>query len=57
MECDNCGQKQPAVLVSVGRYRPDGVSHPEGWCLDCVQGKNPVRETYEPERFEKAFRL
>ena len=47
MECDNCGQKQPKALVQVIRYRPDDVGNPESWCLDCVQGKNPIRESYD----------
>ena len=48
MTCNNCGRKQPPVLVHVNRYRlEDGGLHPENWCLDCIQGKNPVREQFD----------
>ena len=47
MKCDNCGKKQTIATVQVSRYRDDGVSHNEFWCLECVQGKNPVRSSYD----------
>ena len=47
MKCDNCGKKQTIATVQVSRYRDDGVSHHEFWCLECVQGKNQVRSRYD----------
>jgi hypothetical protein len=47
MKCENCGKEQPLALVTVDRYREDGgAQHPEKWCLECVQGKNPVRKQF-----------
>jgi hypothetical protein len=50
MACDNCGKVQPAVTVQVNRHRPEGGSHSEVWCLECLQGKNELREQYYMER-------
>jgi hypothetical protein len=47
---DNCGNTQSLVIFNVIRYRNDSgdpVSHPERWCLECVQGKNPVRASFQ----------
>jgi hypothetical protein len=47
MKCENFGKEQPLALVTVDRYREDGdAQHPEKWCLECVQGKNPVRKQF-----------
>jgi hypothetical protein len=45
----NCGNKQPKVIVRVDRYRDDGggASHKEIWCLECIQGKNPLRQQFD----------
>jgi hypothetical protein len=52
--CQNCGKKEPKVGVNVIRYRGEGGGQrPETWCLECVQGKNPVREQFElPQGWE-----
>jgi hypothetical protein len=47
MKCDNCGKEQPTVIMQVRLNRGDGVTHPADWCLECVQGKNAVRTSYE----------
>jgi hypothetical protein len=48
VQCDNCKKTQPEVTVQVRRRRgDDGVSHFEDWCLECIQGKNPVRTGYD----------
>jgi hypothetical protein len=49
MECANCGKEGSRIMVQVSRYHEDGVSHPET-CLDCIQGKNPVRDQFDIPR-------
>jgi hypothetical protein len=35
-------------LMAYADLHDDGdASHREGWCLECIQGKNPVRELYD----------
>ena len=46
MACYNCGLERPEVLVSVTRFRNDGAQHTEHWCLECIQGNNPVRKEF-----------
>jgi hypothetical protein len=45
--CQNCGKKEPWVGVNVIRYYGEEGQRPETWCLECVQGKNPIREQFE----------
>ena len=45
--CQNCGKKEPGVGVNVIRYYGEEGQRPETWCLECVQGKNPIREHFE----------
>jgi hypothetical protein len=53
MRCENCGKEQPRIIVGLIRYREDSASHKENWCLECVQGKNPVRERFDvPTKWE-----
>ena len=48
MKCSNCGRDNQLVLVQVRRYREDGGTyHPEDWCIECTQGKNPIRKQYD----------
>lgn len=46
MNCGNCGKENPIAVISVLRVRPDGVElRPmQSWCLECVQGKNPIKD-------------
>jgi hypothetical protein len=46
--CENCGKKQPRVVVTLVRHRKEGGAlHTESWCLECVQGKNPIRQQFD----------
>jgi|GEM_PF-1586159 hypothetical protein len=40
--CENCGNELPEITVQVTRRINDNATRPQLWCLDCVQGKNPV---------------
>jgi hypothetical protein len=40
--CENCGNKQPEVTINVTRRIGANGTRAQTWCLDCVQGKNPV---------------
>jgi len=45
VSCNNCGKVNPAALVEVHRIRgEDGVGQSQSWCLECIQGKNQIKE-------------
>jgi hypothetical protein len=50
--CQNCGKKEPGVGMNVIRYYGEEGQRPETWCLECVQGKNPIREQFEWVKFK-----
>ena len=41
-KCENCGKDQPSLTIPVHPLLAPGVHGDAEWCLDCVQGKNPV---------------
>ena len=49
MTCNNSGTKTTAIISSCKPiYMLEGEGlHPENWCLDCIQGKNPVKEQFD----------
>jgi hypothetical protein len=48
MACNNCGLQKPVALVPVNRFREEGGGeHTEYWCLECIQGKKPIREQFD----------
>ncbi len=53
--CENCGKKEPGVNII--RYYGEAGQRPEIWCLECVQGKNPVREQFEQVKFKIDYRF
>ena len=44
MNCDNCGKENPMVLVGAQRQRDNGVGRAQNWCLECIKGRNPIKD-------------
>ena len=62
LRCNNCGS-DVEVRVQVVRWGEEdpfftrgdqrgseNIGHPEQWCLNCIQGNNPVRKGIEIPR-------